>query len=404
MTINYGLMATARSGDVVMEHMIGIGGPGGSDASLAGGFIALPTNTPNKKALILLPSQASWFAAGQNHAFAVKLYLDNAPSAPLPLISRGFQPELHPPLIIDTDRKIKVLDYDGNVRATSASLMSVASGAPSELHVFIDTESLATVWVSLYVNGVEEQAIDTGLTPAQFGGSWGAGSVFMGTVTPVGSDYGTRLFVQDALYLGYSGGHRPHLAPWPRLTGPAAPLPIADGDLTQWATGSGTTFAEVDDAPNDGDTTTIKDLQSSDPKVAHDALYKHGTPNPIPIGGLVFFAQQKFIGRLNGTGKNFAQGLVKYAGVNAARNLLVVPDALSTAYKGLGTVHSTRPDGSAWQRADFALSGGLSQIQTGARSIVQSGVDTGADITTLPGLIPIYYTQSLPLATVPGTV
>ena len=56
----------------------------------------------------------------------------------------------------------------------------------------------------------------------------------------------------------------------------------------------------------------------------------------------------------------------------------------STSYATKRSIHTSSPDGDAWQRADFDLQGdNLSRLEFGMRSHSNESFDTGARVTTV---------------------
>lgn len=391
-------MATGLSGDVLMEHLINAG----SDVTLSSNLIQFPTGTNNKKCLVLLRSGSSCIGNNAIGAVSGKIAISGTPSSEINLLSDGTQATTHAPFRVGTDGKLKFYDDAGNLLLSGSSTVSTNSAAPTEFIAFWDFLTLSSGfgWLSLVVGGVEEVACNIGKTYASFNAS-GTNYAYFGHYTPAGSNCGATMTGSMIIArLTLTAADAPHLTPYPRLLGTAPNPPTSEGDSHAWTNGttaSPNTYQDVDESPNDGGTTAIKDIQTTDPKTAHDHLFHYSAANPLGGTETIDFVQSKHVGTLNGSGKNYAQSLIKLAGSAAAANLVVSPGL--TSYVGCAAIHNNTPAGGSWAVTDFDLSAGVSNLQWGARSLVAAGTDTGADITMFWSPQAVYHTATVTTST-----
>jgi len=405
MTWTQGMMATGLTGDALTEHMVS----NGSDVTLSGGLLQFPFSTDGARCLVALPGGGASIRLINSGAIGV-LYahvaVSGTPTREIGLLTDGGETTTTARYLrIGTDRKVKFYDYNGTLIASSSSQVSTNSASPSQIVAIWDCLTLGTVWVALFFDGTQEVGVDSTETPGVFVGGGGSGGIVFGEDLPAGVNCGVTMTARYITARTTSNaGDAPHTAALPKLLGVGSYVPVQEGDDHAWANGttaSPNTYQDVDETgTNDGDTSRIADIQTTDPKTAHDHLFQHSTANPFTTETIVA-VQTKHIGRLNGTGKNYCQSLLKLAGTKAAASLLVIPPTLTTNYGPGGTVVAVTPSGGSWAVSDFDLSGGVSKLQWGARSIVQSGVDTAPVITKYLSPEAIYYSATLPLATTP---
>jgi len=154
------------------------------------------------------------------------------------------------------DRKVRVLDKNGNVVATSTFEIPKTGTTMKEIHVVFDAcLTTSTVWVKLYNGATEDVAVDTGLSFSSFFKTSNVDEWISGGKTPSGGA-GAKLWgdnvgfrytktAADAVHLtGY---------PRPRVIGGVTAIPMAGQGRTPstsadhlWGLTTGTSISGSD--------------------------------------------------------------------------------------------------------------------------------------------------------------
>lgn len=138
---------------------------------------------------------------------------------------------------LNSNGTISIYDSTGATNATSTAVVSLNTW--TEVGGCVGTGSPATA--TLYINGSLDKSISGNLT-ATNNGQWKVGSI--GTTGGGMTVYYDDIMIDNASYPG--GGASKVL------------LPISNGSTAQWTSGTNSSnYAEVDELPNDGDTTYI---------------------------------------------------------------------------------------------------------------------------------------------------
>ena len=220
-------------------------------------------------------------------------------------------------LRIGTDRKIKLYDTSNNLIASSSTAVSTTAASPTQVVAFYDALTLnPTVYVSVFIDGVEEIAAYTGLASAAVP----VGHRF-GMKTPSGSNCGASMQAQYIFgMITATLADAPSSAQFPRLLalGGINLPPTSEGTYAAFSnptTASPNTYQDVDETGgNDGDTSRIADLQLADPKTRHKHTFNYSAANPLGGSETIDWAQLKSVGRVGGSGKNFANFYMVLAG------------------------------------------------------------------------------------------
>jgi len=296
--------------------------------------------------------------------------------------------------IAASDRKIKICDYLGNIKASSTSQVSTNTAALTEVVAIFDAKTLSTVWVALVIDGTEEIALDTGLTPAQFANATADG---FGDWSAAGSNMGAKLYSRYAISrYTTTAGDAPHVAAYPRLKGAGGFALTSVGDVDQWSHDSASSVDDID--TSDGDTGRIYHIENDPVAAELKNLYHWSAANPFSGTETILFAQAKHVGKQSSAGKNYATALLKHGGTEQRTTPAQSP---STTYYGNYAHPATAPGGGAWATSHWDLTGGVSDMQVGGQSNKSSGVDTAAVWTYGRGVEAVYYTASLGLTTTP---
>lgn len=297
-----------------------------------------------------------------------------------------------------SDTKLRVYTGGGALVATSTSQISTTG--LTEITVCVDCVSFATVLVTIWVAGVVETFVDTGVSPATFWSN-GAGVLYWGSI--ITSGQGADLFGDDFLMRhSTSASFAPHLHQFirPHVFGGEQFTPTQDGNYVEWAPSTALSAhylmvaAAADSGTHDSDATY---MQAN--AVNLRDLYQWGNggvfPQPITDTDIdaVYFTMAD---RLAGGGKTDSNFLVRLGGTD----LVVSRDnAPSTSYVGVfgPTLHDAdRPGGGAYTLTDFGVTAGRSNMQWGMQA-VNAGTPL-VNVTKLPGPTVVGFTNRLQYA------
>lgn len=310
-----------------------------------------------------------------------------------------------------TDTKLRLYDLSGN-QIGPASTTAISMSGMTEVAVVYDsiyhmrgTGTSATVFIKVYIDGVEEIAFDSGLTFAQIFTM--AGLPYFGEYTAAatnrGADlYGDNMTIRSSITLGDS----PHLAAFPRFKGygGAAWTPTKEGNSIQW-TGVGAatpnTDQNVDDFPHDGDTTG---LDCATINFKHLFRWGDGTtsfadvlPDPCTVENV----EGRFVHRLTGGGKTGNDYLLRLAGSEVIYYVALTPGTSFVGNLCEPTFGTDRPGGGTWTREDFDLENGTSTA-TDATTMTDSGATW--DINGFAGLALLCGASTATITSNTGTV
>lgn len=402
MSVAYGPMATALTGDVLMEHLLS-----SSAVTLSGGLLQFPFSTSHADCRVYLGLSVGAVADNVIGFVQGKIAVSGSPTREIGIVCDSGDGSVghaqHRFLRIGTDKKLKFYDGNDTLIASSTTAVSTNSASPTEFFAYWDMLTLPTVWVGLYVNGTEEVAHDSQETPGEFI-TPDCGTVnYFGEALPSATNCGATVTAQYIVG-GADNAEGPSVRQFGRLLALGAYAPTAEGNYHAWANGttaSPNTYQDVDDAgTNDGDTSRIADIQQTDPKTAHSHLFKHATANPFGGTETIVFVQAKHIGRANAVGKDYGKPLIRLASVDLALTP-IGPAGSSASYAGGAGVTKVTPSSTAWATTDADLSGGTSKLEFGMVSTVAASIDTAAYVTKMVSPEFVYYTALLPLATTP---
>jgi hypothetical protein len=263
---------------------------------------------------------------------------------------------------VGDDRKIRIYDKNGNLVAGPSTSTLPTSGAGPVLTIVFEMLTLPTVWVAVIFDTTEEIAVDTGVSPTDF---WGTGVIVFGDVEGA---KGANVHVDDLTWSFSSvAGDAPHTVAFPILEGYGLLQrpPTDDGTHTAW-TGNAFDVDDVDDT-NDINTATKGAKETN----------KFDTSNPIPAGYTVKIVNTRVRGRLQGAAKLGASSLLRLSGSEAVGVL----GAWTTDFEPNGRFGHPRPGGGTWTRADFDLTGGVSDLEFGVQAEDNPSFDTGIDVS-----------------------
>jgi len=383
-------MATGLTDDGAMEAQLSLSES--THITCASGINTHPLDANAKKCLIHLYDSA--IQLSKIGSVSAHIAVDAGISSDIGLLTDGAQADTKKWLrIAAADRKIKVCDYLGNIKASSTSQVSTNTAALTEIVAIFDVKTLSTVWVAVVIDGTEEIALDTGMTPAQFG----LGGVAFGDWSAAGSNMGAKLYSRYVIMRNTTtAGDAPHVAAYPRLKGAGGFALTSLGDLDQWSHDSASSVTDI--ATNDGDTGRVYHIENDPVAAEKKNLYHWSAANPFSGGETIVGAQAKHVGKLSSAGKNYAANLLKYSGTEQKSGISASP---TTAYEGHCAHITTAPGGGAWATSHWDLTGGVSDMQVGGQSNKSAGADTAAVWTYGRGVEAVYYTASLGLTTTP---
>ena len=290
-------------------------------------------------------------------------------------------------LVLETDRTVSVQGADG----TSYGQTQTALGAAAVQLTLVVDQLSSPPSVHVFVNLQEE--VRAGLA----GPFWAAGGdlrLYWGEsargASAAGDVYGQDLTLRQSTDVADS----PRTVPLPvlRCAGGAGLRPTAEGSVAQWDNGTTpppNTWQDVDDLPNDGDTSRIAETQVG---LLH--LFQTAAANPVPAGATVYAVQLGHVGRILADGKGYANIVLSRAGVLAESPV----KQAAGSYRGYTQLFTTRPNGAPWERTD--LNPGVLHFGSRALEIIPDR-GTFPGITAVTGPIAIYSTENLPLATLP---
>lgn len=298
--------------------------------------------------------------AGNNskiHAFQIPCRLDGAAPAAGKVLPLVYEYSGTPGYLIaiDEDRKVNVYKYDGTKLATGTTSINTAGALQAVTVIFDAGLRIADdVFVYVWIDGVLEHNIQTGLTCAGYFGATSAALKLGGTCTDPGP--GVDLLVDDLYYeVSTTAADGPHLVAYPLLFTAGSYEASADGDVTDWDenSGDGDHFDELigDGTPAnepDDDTTFVETAV-----VSEKELFLQSTGNPVPVGKTVHSVDCFAYGRTVGDSKHGAEFLLRDGSdneVTGAEEAAIAP--IITTYAWRREFIPLAPDGGAWTQGD----------------------------------------------------
>lgn len=338
------------------------------------------------------PRTALWVLSGA-------LGVSAAPSANIEIANIEIGANIYKMLWIDTNKKLRVSDYLGNLLNDASKMTAIPTTGMQEFHVVIDPLTLSTVYIKIYEDGVEKDAFDTGLTPTQFfssntsatvGWRWGGNGINLGFIY-----YGDDLSVRFST----AAGDAPHLVAYPRFRGVGGSTtpPTSSGTYAQWTpTPAGSPWLRVDDFPNNGDTDYIAENVFDATRKRH--TFKTSSANPTPDPCTVDWMQWQTVGRRDESSgvKLGHYALVRLAGTDSEKAAIQ-----AATYVGDIVLYPLAPGGGAWVRANFDAN----TTEFGAVSHPSASATTPSNsrITQQCGPVVIYHTATIAAGTTPAT-
>lgn len=349
-----------------------------SDCTLSGGVITFPLATAGSKAFIRLAREGD--PGADRTVFVFELQLTGDPSSEIGLLSAYAEGGTHR-VGIGTDRRITVYDYVTGQALMRSQTQVSTTGWTRVVLVSRDLYQ-GDYHNYLYVDGVQEDAAIGSIFGLGLGDNYTYGEWLA-----AGVSRGVNLLMRRVCWFTLDQSPVTTAMPDMLVAGGSSLPPTSEGTYAQWANGttpSPNTWQDVDEFPGNDDTDRIAE---ADTQTLNHTFY-YSAANPLPASAQPYAIQWSCVGRVLDTGKEFALALLRL-GTTDAVSLALQP---GTMYRGFGWIFGTRPDGTAWQRADF----NPNTLQFGARTVAI--LDTGAAITCLPGPIIYYAVVNLPLA------
>lgn len=260
------------------------------------------------------------------------------------------------------------------------------------------TATSTSAWVTMWVDGKYQwDGLVTGASGSVF--DFGTTELWWGEHLEAGVDRDVDWYGDD-LTLFYSDTADPateaaHIFNMPvlRCEGEANLPPTAEGARTDWNVdeGGGTlNHTNVDDFPNDGDTTWIGTVTNT-----HRQTFRYSASNPLTSADTIWAVHQEMVARTTAGGKVACHTLFRDGAGN--ETLSAAPIAVGTSYVGVVKQNMSRPAGGSWVYTDFDLLGdGFSDLEFGGETPAAGTI--AVRLTTLPGPVIIAYDETYPHA------
>ena len=307
-----------------------------------------------------------------------------------------------PLLETGTDRLVRIYDKNFN-QVGPAVPAQIPTAGLLEVQAFFDALSWNTVYVWVFIGGIERVAFDTGRSWDDFFDAASNNALYCGEALPA-SNRGIHLFSDDVVAeRSLSAADSPWKAQYirPRVSEPQNPTagdegtaPWTAGHWDEGSAGAGASYADIDNGElasnqHDGDTSYLQTT------VENDKYYVSSSDaNPITVGASIRRAQQKCAQRATGAAKLPSVFLTRLGGVDAETSGRETP---ATTYGGSCSGDLNRPGGGAWARGDFDAS----SLSWGMRS---DATDAGARVTWHLGPEAVFWNDLLPLASTPRSI
>lgn len=393
---SYDIMSSGASGDIAIEAKTIFGA---SACTLSGGEITFPTNTSATPGTIaLIQGEGTGLfgepASGTNNIIDClgRFRLSALPSSGLGFITNGERTgggSDRRYAVLNTSGQIEIYDAGGTLRHTftGGSMTTGATALP--YRVVFDTLTIpGYMIVHCAYNNVWQTPYVSGIAATTFCAN---DKVHFGELLPDATARGADLIGKEFM-VRYANAafNAPHREQYPDLRGVACGVPAAAGTDTAF-TG---TFADVDDFPNDGDTTYIEGIVAAGGANIAET-HQYTAANPLSGSETIWAVHHAYVGRrlLGGTKKWF-EGFYRFGG-SSYTSALPTP---GTSH--VGNSVNIADDVPLNDPTDFDLSGGESKLEFGFQTTADASFDSGGRVTN-HRIIIVYYSDLLSLAPSP---